>query len=32
LVWSDEEHGIGALDIFVALGEATNFFGIGVAP
>jgi hypothetical protein len=27
-----EEHGVGALDICVALGEATNFFGIGAAP
>ena len=27
-----EEHGDGALDICVASGEATNFFGIGVAP
>jgi hypothetical protein len=29
---SDEEHGVGALDIFVALGEAANFFGVGIAP
>jgi hypothetical protein len=28
---SDEEHSAGALDIYVALGEATNFFVVGVA-